>query len=164
MKFTTFIKAYKLVLSDIEKKVRDWNRVFITKVSFDDEKLKMVFANNKDMSPGTIAMQTAVNYFTIENCIANALLDKLSISDAYADVVDEINDVGKFLSIMDFVLSQLVNMVKDVDNDVQLLDLYADTDNNLVIIDLALTEDNETFKMTLRTDGKITMFSEYSED
>ena len=80
MKFTTFIKAYKLVLSDIEKKVRDWNRVFITKVSFDDEKLKMVFANNKDMSPGTIAMQTAVNYLTIENCIANALLDKLLLS------------------------------------------------------------------------------------
>ena len=42
MKVTTFIRAYKIILSDIEKKIRDWERVFITDVSFDSNKLQIV--------------------------------------------------------------------------------------------------------------------------
>lgn len=161
MKFTTFIKAYKIILSDIEKKTRDWNRVFITGVVIESETLKVIFANNKELTPGTIAMQTAINYFALESVASNVLLEKVSMSDAYFSTVDETNDAIKFISVIDFVLSQLKNMVNSVDNDVQLLDLYTDINNNLIVISLALTDEFETFKITLRTDGKITMFSEY---
>lgn len=162
MKVTTFIRAYKIILSDIEKKVRDWERVFITDVSFDSNKLQVVFADNKDMVPGTIVMRTALDYSLVDRLKSG--IDKLPISGVYADAIDEVNDAGKFISVLDFTLSQLKTMVNDIEKDSRLLGIYFDTVNNLVVMDLSLTEEFETFKLTLRTDGKLAMFSDYNED
>lgn len=162
MKVTTFIRAYKIILSDIEKKVRDWERVFIIDVSFDSNKLQIVFADNKDMVPGTIAMRTALEYGLVDRLKLGT--SKLPIISAYADAIDEVNDVGKFMSVLDFTLSQLKTMVNDIEKDAHLLGIYFDTVNNFAVMDLSLTDEFETFKLTLRTDGKLTMFSEYNED
>ena len=173
MKFTTFIRAYKIILSDISKKVKDWDRVFITQAQFDDSKLQLVFSNSKDMSPGAIALRTTFNYSVVSKNLKWAAfsidelasgIEKLSIADTYANLISEVNDAGKFISILDFVLSQLKDIVGDVENDVQMLDVYFDTVNNLVVFGLSLTDEFETFMVTLRTDGHVTMFSDYSED
>lgn len=162
MKVTTFIRAYKIILSDINQKIRDWERVFITNVSFDSNKLQIVFADNRDMLPGTIVMRTALEYGLVDRLKLG--IDKFPISGAYADAIEEVNDAGKFISILDFTLSQLKTMVNDIEKDAHLLDVYFDTANNFVIMGLSLTDEFEAFKLTLRTDGKLTMFSEYNED
>lgn len=166
MKFTTFIRAYKVILSDISKRVKDWDRVFVTQAQFDDSKLQLVFSDSKDMSPGAIALRTTFNYVAVSKDLKWAAFNigKLSIADTYTNLISEVNDAGKFISILDFVLSQLKGIVDNVEKDVQMFDLYFDTVNNLIVFGLSLTDEYETFMVTLRTDGHVTMFSDYSED
>lgn len=163
MKLTTLIKAYKIILSDIEKKVRDWNRVFVTEISYDNESVKIVFSNSQTMEYGAIAMRTAVNRFMLERI--NFESTKLSIADSYANVIDEINDVGKFLVILDFVILQVTKMVEDIDNDVNVHDVYFDLEKNLAVFNLAIRDnDGEIIDLTIHTDGKIAMFSNYTKE
>lgn len=158
MKFTTFLKAYKIILSDIDKKVKDWDRVYLNTISFDENTLQLIFSNSKLMEAGAMALQTSVNYFMIEKIKFG--LDKLAISKEYADVINEVNDVGKFLAILDFMLSQLNDMTEDINN-INLLNAYFDLDKNLAIFDLEIIDNSNPFKITAYTDGKITMFSNY---
>lgn len=162
MKLTTLIKAYKIILSDIEKKVRDWNRVFVTDISYDNDSVKIVFSNSQLMESGAIAMRTAVNRFMLEQI--NFELTKLSIADSYANVVDEINDVGKFLVVLDFVILQVTKMVEDIDNDVTVHDVYFDLEKNLSVFNLAIRDNDEIIDLTIHTDGKIAMFSNYTKE
>ena len=162
MKLTTFIKAYKIVLSDIDKKVKDWNRVFVTDVSHEDKTLKIVFSNSAIMEPGAIAMRTAVNLSMVEQ-IKSGLI-KLSIADDYANAINEINDVGKFITVLDFVLLQTAKMVKDIDNDVDVYDVYFDLEKNFAIFNLAIHDNGELIDLTIHTDGKIAMFSNYAKE
>lgn len=166
MKFTTFIRAYKVILSDISKRIKDWDRVFVTQAQFDDSKLQLVFSDSKDMSPGAIALRTTFNYGAVSKDLKWAALNigKLSIADTYTNLINEVNDAGKFINILDFVLSQLKCIVDNVEKDAQMFDLYFDTVNNLIVFGLSLTDEFETFMVTLRTDGHVTMFSDYSED
>lgn len=158
MKFTTFLKAYKIILSDIDKKVRDWDRVYLNTISFDENTLQLIFSNSKLMETGAIALRTAVDYLMIDGLKFG--LEKLAISKEYADVINEINDVGKFLATLDFMLSQLNKMTEDINN-INLLSVYFDLDKNLAIFDLEIIDDSNPFKLTAYTDGKITMFSNY---
>lgn len=158
MKFTTFLKAYKIILSDIDKKVRDWDRVYLNTISFDENTLQLIFSNSKLMETGAIALRTAVDYLMIDRLKFG--LEKLAISKEYADAINEINDVGKFLATLDFMLSQLNNMTEDINN-INLLSTYFDLDKNLAIFDLEIIDDHNPFKLTAYTDGKITMFSNY---
>ena len=158
MKFTTFLKAYKIILSDIDKKVKDWDRVYLNTISFDENTLRLIFSNSKLMEAGAIALQTAVNYSMIEKLKFG--LEKIEISKEYADAINEVNDVGKFLAILDFMLSQFNDMTEDINN-IILLDAYFDLDKNLAVFDLKIIDDPNTFKLTAYTDGKITMFSNY---
>lgn len=158
MKFTTFLKAYKIILSDIDKKVKDWDRVYLNTISFDENTLQLIFSNSKLMEAGAMALQTSVNYFMIEKIKFG--LDKLAISKEYADTVNEVNDVGKFLAILDFMLSQLNDMTENINN-IILLDAYFDLDKDLAIFDLEIIDNSNPFKITAYTDGKITMFSNY---
>lgn len=158
MKFTTFLKAYKIILSDIDKKVRDWDRVYLNTISFDENTLQLIFSNSKSMEVGAIALRTAVDYLMIDGLKFG--LEKLAISKEYADVINEINDVGKFLATLDFMLSQLNKMTEDINN-INLLSVYFDLDKNLAIFDLEIIDDSNPFKLTAYTDGKITMFSNY---
>lgn len=162
MKLTTLIKAYKIILSDIEKKVRDWNRVFVTDISYDNDSVKIVFSNSQMMESGAIAMRTAVNRFMLEQI--NFELTRLSIADSYANVVDEINDVGKFLVVLDFVILQVTKMVEDIDNDVTVHDVYFDLEKNLSVFNLAIRDNDEIIDLTIHTDGKIAMFSNYTKE
>jgi hypothetical protein len=158
MKFTTFLKAYKIILSDIDKKVRDWDRVYLNNISFDENMLQLIFSSSKSMEAGAIALRTAVDYLMIDRLKFG--LEKLAISKEYADVINEINDVGKFLATLDFMLSQLNNMTEDTNN-INLLNTYFDLDKNLAVFDLEIIDDLNPFKLTAYTDGKITMFSNY---
>lgn len=158
MKFTTFLKAYKIILSDIDKKVRDWDRVYLNTISFDENTLQLIFSNSKLMEVGAIALRAAVDYLMIDRLKFG--LEKLAISKEYADVINEINDVGKFLATLDFMLSQLNKMTEDINN-INLLNAYFDLDKNLAVFDLKIIDDPNPFKLTAYTDGKITMFSNY---
>lgn len=158
MKFTTFLKAYKIILSDIDKKVRDWDRVYLNTISFDENTLQLIFSNSKLMEAGAIALRTAVDYLMIDGLKFG--LEKLAISKEYADAINEINDVGKFLATLDFMLSQLNNMTEDANN-INLLSAYFDLDKNLAVFDLEIIDEPNPFKLTAYTDSKITMFSNY---
>lgn len=158
MKFTTFLKAYKIILSDIDKKVRDWDRVYLNTILFDENTLQLIFSNSKSMEVGAIALKAAIDYFMIDRLKFG--LEKLAISKEYADAINEINDVGKFLATLDFMLSQLNNMTEDANN-INLLSAYFDLDKNLAVFDLEIIDDPNLFKLTAYTDSKITMFSNY---
>lgn len=161
MNFTTFIKAYKIILAEIEKKVRDWNRVYLTDVLLDDlPTLTLVFSNSSTMEAGAIAMRTAINVSLVEQLKLG--LDSLPLYSEYAKIVEEINDVGKFIAVLDFVLSQVTKMVDDITKDVNVTRVYFDLENNLAVFDLLLSKDDEQYSITIHTNGNLAMFSDYS--
>lgn len=163
MRLTTFIKAYRFALYNIESKVNDWNNIYLGGVYLpddddDDDKLTFIFSSGSKMQPGDMAISIAIS-------IKSFLYDYniSSISEMTDDAVDcdvlakeyisqkkEINDVGRIIVLLETILSNVKLIEHDNWESSKLDDFNFNFETGLldVVID----------GIQMSTDGHLVMF------
>ena len=109
MKFTTFIKSYKIAISQINDKVSDWEKVYIGEIIFPNTGnyvIHFIFSSGYNMQPGDLAISVPVNSFNVEQLdgglngilqLTNGQYDACTLAREYIDAKEKINDVGRIL-------------------------------------------------------------------
>lgn len=126
MKFTTFIKAYKIALFNVNKKVSSWKNVFLGSVFFpenEDKTVKFIFTSGYNMQPGDIGISATLNVENIENLPKGGLrtiaemtsdaLDKDVMAREYISKGEKINEAGRMLVLLETLLLRLQTMEPD---------------------------------------------------
>lgn len=126
MKFTTFIKAYKLALFNISEKVSSWKDVFLGNVVFpenDDKIIKFIFTSGFNMMPGDMGISAALNIESVENLPKGGLstiaemtsgdIDKDVMAREYISKGEKINEAGRVLVLLETLLSRLQTIEPD---------------------------------------------------
>lgn len=160
MKLTTFIKAYRFALYNIESKVNDWNNIYLGGVYLpdDDDKLTFIFSSGSRMQPGDMAISIAIS---VRSLLHNYKIS--SISEMTGDAIDrdvlakeyisqkkEINDVGRIIVLLETILSNVKLIEHDNWESSKLDDFNFNFDTGLldVVID----------GIQMSTDGHLVMF------
>jgi len=120
MKFTTFIKAYKLALFNVSEKVSSWKNVFLGSIFFpenDNNTLKFIFTNGYNMQPGDVGISASLNIENIENLPKGGLstiaemtsdaLDKDVMAREYINNGEKINEAGRILVLLEILVLRL---------------------------------------------------------
>lgn len=124
MKFTTFIKAYKIALSGISNKVKDWDNVYLSTIEFpkEDEILRFIFSDSYNASTGSLAISAALSTFQVElykggldpvSEMTHHLLPNEILSKEYVKRKERINEAGRFLILLDCVLDNFKKFKTD---------------------------------------------------
>ena len=114
MKLTTFIKSYKIALSNINNKVANWKNVYLGDIYFPDndspDKIVFIFSSGHNMQPGDMGISAAVNTKAVEmmrgglSTIAEMTydaLDKDVLAREYINRKEKINECGRVMVLLE---------------------------------------------------------------
>jgi hypothetical protein len=146
MKFTSFIKAYKVALASVCEKVSDWPKVYLGDLYLPDEdnpeKITFVFSNGPFMETGDLALSVSVNVFLIDSYYKNDKrtfselaeensLDKNDIIMHYIDTKENINETSRLLVLLEVVADKLNNIYENTDS-ILLKDVFFKFNDDLI--------------------------------
>lgn len=150
IKLTTFIKAYKIALSNISDKVSKWNKVYLGDIDFSNsENIVFIFTNSSTMEPGALGISAGLNIELVEKLKGG--LDNITISKDYINTGAEINEVGRMLIVLDNLFQTLTNMGPDFWEDAKVKSIDFDFDKGLAIFN------TDIFKAPISTDGRLVL-------
>lgn len=150
IKLTTFIKAYKIILSNISDKVSKWGKVYLDSVDFDNsENVIFTFISSSVREVGVMGISAGLNIELIENIKGG--LDNITISKEYINTGAEINEAGRMLIVLDNLFQTLTNMGPDFWEDTKIKSIEFDFDKGLAIFETDL------FKAPISTDGRLVL-------
>ena len=142
MKFTTFIKAYKIALSNISGKVSDWKSVYLGDTIFpdDDNMLRFIFTNGYNMQPGDLGISASLDISsvekfdggltTIQQMTMNSL-DKDVLAREYINHKEKINEAGRVLVLLETLLLRLQTMYSDTWESAEINSLWFNFDKDI---------------------------------
>lgn len=124
MKFTTFIKAYKLALSNIGSRTASWKGVYLGDVHFpeNNNRLVFIFSSGPFMELGDIGMSATLNIDSVEkldgglNSIAKMTgdaLDKDVMAREYLSKNEKINECGRIMVLLETLLDRFKTVEPD---------------------------------------------------
>lgn len=161
MKFTTFIKAYKIALSGISNRVKDWRNVYLSTIEFpkEDETLRFIFSDSYNATTGSLAVSAILNTFQIESYrggldsvseMTSHLLSNEILAKEYIKHKERINEAGRFLILIDCILDNFKKFKTD------------DYINSALISDIEFNFESDVSKFTINgsfvyTNGVMTM-------
>lgn len=149
MKLTTFIKSYKIALSQICDKVKDWPRVYFCDVQLMDGGVTpFTFSNSSEMTLGALGITVSVNTFMVEMIPGG--LDNIALSKDYMKPETEINEAGRVLIILDEVVKRFRGDEYYPLEDLNLVSFSFNYDRNVAVID--------TDKIRIYADGNLILF------
>lgn len=164
MKFTTFIKAYKLALANMGDKVSSWQSVYLGSIHLpedNDNKLTFVFSSGYNMQPGDMGISASLNITTLENVaksngglntiakMTSDALDKDVLAREYKLHKEKINEAGRFVVLLEVILDKLYTMEPDKWSSTNIENVYFDFDKDLAEFDLVDTR--------IYTDGQLVL-------
>lgn len=155
MKLSTFIKAYKIALSNIYSKVSDWKGAYLHTICFPGtndipmHRLVFIFSNSSIAEPGAICMSASINIDSVENIEGG--LEKILLNKDIINSSTDINDVGRVLVILDSVLEQVKNVFPESWKDIKLNDSYFDLDRKVMVFNI------DSFSDPIYSDGRLTL-------
>ena len=150
IKLTTFIKAYKIVLSNISDKVSKWDKVYLDSVDFDNsENVIFTFTSSSVREVGVMGISAGLNIELVEKIKGG--LEKITISKEYINTGAEINEVGRMLIVLDNLFQTLTNMGPDFWEDAKIKSIDFDFDKGLAIFE------TDIFKAPISTDGRLVL-------
>jgi hypothetical protein len=128
MKLTSFIRSYKLALSTVCERSHNWKKIYVCKIVLPDKdesnKVEFVFSPKPIIESSDIGMSVSIKVGSIykmsmpstdlllscvnnEIIMTNDLINKEDISKEYINKKEKINDSGRFLIILENLLSKL---------------------------------------------------------
>lgn len=122
MKFTTFIKAYKIALAHITDQVKEWPRVYLGDITFPGEgdvpedQILFVFSSGYAMQSGDVGLTITLDVQAIEKLRggldkvtekARKTLDVHDLAKWYIGQNSKINEAGRILVLLDVISDQL---------------------------------------------------------
>ena len=124
MRFTTFIKAYKIALSGISNKVKDWHDVYLSTIELpkEDEIIRFIFSDSYNAAAGSLAISAAINTFQVElhkggldsvSKMTSHLLSNEILAKEYVKRKERINEAGRFLILLDCILDNFKKFKTD---------------------------------------------------
>ena len=144
MKFTTFIKAYKIALFNVNEKVSSWKNVFLGSIFFpekDDNTVRFIFTSGYNMQAGDIGISATLNVENIENLPKGGLstiaemtsdaLDKDVMAREYINNGEKINEAGRMLVLLEILLSRLQTMEPDTWESAEIDSIIFDFDKDI---------------------------------
>lgn len=154
IKLTTFIKAYKIALSNIFEKVNKWKSVYLGEVHLPGEseyspedRILFIFSSSSTMDPGSQGIQASLSVAAIEG--VNGGLDNITIAKEYINADKEINEAGRMLIALDNLYQTFKNISEEDCNSVNIKSLWFDFDKGLAVFQ------TDIFKSPVSTDGKL---------
>ena len=165
MKLTTFMKAYKIALSNIGDRVKDWSNVYLGDVQFPDDdrpdRITFVFSTGHDMQPGDMGLSAALPIIAVEslkgglNSIAKMTMDALDkdcLAREYINRKEKINDCGRVMVLLETMLERLKVMEEDRWGSAEITNIFFNFDKDLAefIVD----------GMTIYTNGSLVLLGE----
>lgn len=146
MKLTTFIKAYKIALSNINDKVASWKSVYVGSILLpekNDPRLAFIFSTGHDMQAGELAMSVSLNENSLDRLdntskgldsvseITKNALDKDVLAREYKSRCEKINEAGRFVIVLEVLLDRLKSVEPDSWSDSDVSEIYFDFNKDL---------------------------------
>ena len=162
MNIVNFIKACKIALAGVIKQVSDWNKIYLGCIIFptDDDLIRFIFYNDPTGAPGSYG----ISYTVSENGIKSLThasyqklglfdtdsIDKEDIAQKYLAVKERIDEVSRFIVILEILLDKFRAAFQDdwKSLDVSNVNFCVDKD----ILEVTVND------MKVRTNGVITMW------
>lgn len=157
MKFTTFIKAYKLSLAEITTKVKDWGGVYFGTVDLPNEtneNVVITFSSTPDMAPGSIGVTIAFDEKSVESLKGG--ISEPAIHKDYLVSVKQSNDAMRFLIALYYCYKQIKNEVNDIES-VLLDSCTYSADSDVVTFNLIIDENCNQYLLPVYTNCILTM-------
>lgn len=143
MKLTSFIKAYKVALSNLGPKVEHWQNVYLGCVDFPNEsnqfRIVFTFSSGYLMSPGDLGITAAVSLYSIEQlkggldsvmAITNGEVDKDTIARKYIERKEKINECGRVVVLLETLLNKVAEAEPDTWRDASITDMSYNFDQD----------------------------------
>jgi len=164
MKFTTFIKAYKLALFNVGERVADWKNVYLGSTIFpekDETVLRFILSSGYNMQPGDMGISAAINIENVEklkgglNTIAEMTtdaLDKDVMAREYISKGEKINEAGRVLVLLETLLSRLQVIEPDTWESAEISSVFFNFDKDTAEFNINGT--------VVYTNGSLVMFGD----
>lgn len=156
MKLSTFIKSYKIALSEIYNKVKDWNRVYLGEFEFfeDSNIVTFTFSSTPDMEENSIGLKVSFNIHAI-SAISDGV-EKIAVAKEYINKDSQINDIGRFL----LVLENTYNQINSMDGEFDFKDLNFNLAKDVAVFNFIVTDDSK-YRLSVYSDENMSMFGDY---
>lgn len=162
----TFLKAYKLALSNISDQVNNWKTIFLGNVSLPgdnytpNDRITFIFSNNSYMEPGSLGISASLSIPAIESIKddTNSILENnyfIKENEFYNNL--DVNEAFKLLFIFTKLLKQISNINSEDIKHSFISSFEFDLKDNLIKFYLIINKD----KVSICTDGNLFLFGDY---
>lgn len=158
MKLTTFIQSYKLALSEIYSKTKNWDRVYLGEVEIPTDEntiITFIFSTTPGMDTQSIGLKVGFNYHAVEAFMSD--LGKISVASEYIDRYSPINDIGRLLLVLEMLYENISSMQYQK---CDLLSVRFDLEKSMAVFNFNFV-DEEDYSMSVYTDGNMLMFGDH---
>lgn len=115
MRLLTFIKAYKIALSGVNEKTKNWKGVYLNEIVLpsDEPALSFTFSESYNAEAGSLAIGVTVDSQLISSFkgglrsvseMTSNLLSVKELSQQYIKRKEKINEAGRFLILLDSIM------------------------------------------------------------